>query len=119
MHDPDLTRSVIDEISAGTGGSPRLLRRLTGPSSANVPDVYYSYDLADSPVTKAALEDYVRPGAPASVAKATDRLVAREYEVLDLRGDVVRGHKARASLRKAKSAPVEEQMPEDDGFELV
>lgn len=118
MHDPDLTRSLIDELAAnGNGGPVQLRRRLTAANSA--PDVYYSFDLVDSPATKAALEDYVRPGSGTKTAAAvTDRLVAREYEVLDLRGDVVRGRKARQSLRRGESA-AEEVPEEDDGFELV
>lgn len=57
------------------------------------------------------LETFVK-----SDERATERLVAKEYQVLDMSGEVLTGRKARGHLRRSPSTQFTE---EDDGFELV
>lgn len=76
----------------------------------------YNFDTAGSPATRLSLDVYVR-----SNPRAMEKLVEKEYEVLDVNGDALKGKKARQHLRqKAASDPgVEKSTLEEDGFELV
>ncbi|KAF7520293.1 hypothetical protein G7054_g12811 [Neopestalotiopsis clavispora] len=53
--------------------------------------------------------------------KETEKLVEKEYEILDNNGDALKGRKARRNLRRGGSAPLAEEpaVVEEDGFELV
>jgi len=53
-----------------------------------------------------------------ATSRDTERLVEREYEVLDATGQSLHGRKAREDLRKAASTEYG-LMSSDDGFELV
>lgn len=94
--------------------------------SGSADDVLYSFDRNDSPgLQPVTLDVFVRHGA-----RATEKIVEREYEVLDANGDALTGRKARRSvLRKAASTGGSEAKTtakkevetvlEDEGFELV
>ncbi len=52
--------------------------------------------------------------------RETGKLVEKEYEILDGNGDALKGRKARQTLRKAATQPIEVvDETEDDDFELV
>ncbi len=76
----------------------------------------YSFDRADSPAHVLTLDVFVKPNK-----RATEKLVEKEYEILDGNGEPLRGKKARQSLRKAVTGPIEEvdEHENDDGFELI
>lgn len=105
----EVSRSNIDYLP-----SPRDSRLSASKSDG----VLYSFDATESPAPVLSLEVFVKPNT-----KETEKLVEKEYEILDVNGDVVKGKKARRHLRKAASASpegkVEEKLVEVDGFELV
>ncbi|KAK4150944.1 hypothetical protein C8A00DRAFT_36443 [Chaetomidium leptoderma] len=83
----------------------------------------YSFDRTDSPGRPLTLEVFVKSG---TAGRETEKLVEREYEVLDGNGEAVRGRRARAVLRRGGSKERGEVQGgggeggrEEDGFELV
>jgi len=107
----DTSRSVVD------------LRDLS-PSSRRKQSLsdgfLYSYDRADSPAHVLSLDVFVKPPN----VREMEKLVEREYEILDANGDALKGRKARQTLRQTASGPVEKSatapaMLDDDDFELV
>lgn len=97
----------------------------TGPAADADAGVLYSFDRADTPGRPLTLEVFVKNTA----GRDTERLVEREYEVLDGNGDAVRGRRARAVLRRDATGgggggeggggEVEEMKEVEGGFELV
>ncbi|KAK4126289.1 hypothetical protein N657DRAFT_643073 [Parathielavia appendiculata] len=89
----------------------------------------YSFDRTDSPGGPLTLEVFVKPGVGHGKGDQTEKLVEREYEVLDGNGEAVKGRKARAVLRRGGTGSVEpsagtgmgveEAGEEDEGFELL
>lgn len=81
-------------------------------------NVLYSFDRADSPGRPLTLEVFVK-----KTGRDTEKLVEKEYEVLDVNGDALKGRKARRNLRGgAKSSAKltdKEAEVDEDGFELV
>lgn len=75
----------------------------------------YSFDRTESPGRPQSLAVYVRP----ATERDTERLVQREYEVLDTLGQPLRGKKAKMSLRKQDSTAETIYTTEDEGFELI
>lgn len=103
--------------------SPDLL----SPPGVPPPDagVLYSFDRADTPGRPLTLDVFVKKTGG---AKETEKLVEREYEVLDENGEAVRGRKAKAVLRKKGSSSGataggkdgdQEGREVEDGFELI
>ncbi|KAL2126223.1 hypothetical protein VTI74DRAFT_7098 [Chaetomium olivicolor] len=96
--------------SAGSTGDPFL----------------YSFDRTDTPGGPLTLEVFVKKGKGRKGGE-TERLVEREYEVVDGdTGEAVRGRRARALLRREGSKETQEepegggeQEGEDEGFELI
>jgi hypothetical protein len=78
--------------------------------------VVYSFDSTQSPNRPMALDLFVK-----ATGRETEKLVEREYEVVDEHGDAVKGRKARKTLRNAsgQAAPETDMVEEDDGFELI
>jgi hypothetical protein len=119
---------ALSEIQAGDHGdaspasSPSLSRTLSASIAADA-GVLYSFDRTDSPGAPLTLEVFVKK----TTWRETEKLVEREYEVLDGNGDALRGRRARALLRRGgttgeggkEPGGAEEQGVEDDGFELV
>lgn len=93
---------------------------LPSPSWVEVPTaadhILYSFDRKDTPDSRPlTLDVFVKePDA----AKETEKLVAKEYEVLDGNGESVKGKKAKRVLNTGKT-DLDEHAAEDDGFELV
>jgi hypothetical protein len=89
-----------------------------GPATEAPGDYCYSFDHAISPAASLPLAAFVKQDA-----RGTEKLVEKEYEILDANGEAVRGKKARRTLRQASSAsPETRPQPvtiEDDDFELV
>ncbi|KAK8119050.1 uncharacterized protein PG998_003676 [Apiospora kogelbergensis] len=112
LNDASLTRSIIDLLPSPTGRD--------GPKTAtNTADPFlYSFDRVDSPGQKLSLDVFVK-----SDVKATEKLVEREYEVLDNDGQTLTGRKARRNLRgpspRQRASEPTVQDVDDDGFELV
>ncbi|KAL2189587.1 hypothetical protein L209DRAFT_749424 [Thermothelomyces heterothallicus CBS 203.75] len=89
--------------------------------------VLYSFDRADTPGRPLTLDVFVKNTS----GKETEKLVEREYEVLDGNGEAVKGRKARAVLRKSGSSGTaagagegrkdgeQEGTEVEDGFELI
>jgi len=86
----------------------------TGPAE----DFLYSFDSPNSPLPTLPLGVFVKPDV-----RGTEKLVEKEYEILDANGNAVRGKKARRALRQAASASPEARPQaagvEEDEFELV
>ncbi|KAH8158640.1 hypothetical protein CIB48_g9605 [Xylaria polymorpha] len=79
-------------------------------------DFLYSFDKTESPGKPLPLEVFIKTST-----KATEKLVEKEYEILDYNGDTVKGRKALKDVHRGKVAlPAEEpKLLEDEGFELV
>ncbi|KAK4236369.1 hypothetical protein C8A03DRAFT_16983 [Achaetomium macrosporum] len=113
---------AADHGDASPGSTPSLARTLSASAAADA-GVLYSFDRTDSPGAPLTLEVFVKK----TTWRETEKLVEREYEVLDGNGESLRGRRATALLRKGgttgeggkESGGDEEQGVEDDGFELV
>lgn len=112
------------DASSSALSSPSLSRTLAVSATAADPFVY-SFDRTDSPGRPLTLEVFVKK----TTGRETEKLVEREYEVLDANGQAVRGRRARAVLRRGgtessgdgngKGEEEEQWGKEEDGFELV
>jgi len=110
LNDPSLTRSIIDMLPSPTAQNEAKTR-------TNAADqILYSFDRVDSPGQPLSLDVFVK-----SDVKGTEKLVEREYEVLDINGDALKGRKARRTLRhpSPKQRASESAVEDVDGFELV
>lgn len=90
----------------------------TIPTLAPQDDVLYSFDRHDSPDRPVTLEVFVKAR---NTQKETEKLVEKEYEVVDGNGEAVKGRKAKKVLRSGTSERREENEPVvvEGGFELV
>jgi len=79
--------------------------------SVTIDKVLYSFDNKDSPQRTMTLDVFVKT----PTARETERLVAKEYEILDANGEAVKGQRARRILRHEDEAFDDADM----GFELV
>jgi hypothetical protein len=113
------TSSPVDLSRSGSGMFPGAATTVP-PADA---DVLYSFDRTDTPGRPLTLEVFVKNTS----GRDTEKLVEREYEVLDGNGDAVRGRRARAVLRRGGSkerdaaggGEVEEMREVEGGFELI
>jgi hypothetical protein len=113
ISDAGNSRSIGD---LGALSPTSLARQLSLNSAA---DALYSFDRSDTPGRPLALDIFVK-----TTGRETEKLVQKEYEILDANGDAIKGRKARRLLRKTASdvAPATEDddsVEEDEGFELV
>lgn len=104
----EASRSVLDYLP----GSPR--QQVPNPMD----NVLYSFDRVDSPGRPLTLEVFVK-----TTGREMEKFVEKEYEVIDANGDMLKGRRARRSLRRGaaaggKSADDEFEVDED-GFELL
>lgn len=108
LDDSTMSRSLLDMLpSAG------MIR----PQPTATPDRFlYSFDATDTPGKPLSLDIFVKPNT-----KETEKLVEKEYEIVDSNGDELKGRKARLrNLRRPNQGGVAEpDVVEDDGFELV
>jgi hypothetical protein len=109
----NLRSSVGDLLSPSTSTPPGRTRR------SSVSDNFlYSFDRIDSPGQPVALEYFVK-----TTGRETEKLVEKEYEVLDSQGEALKGRKARRILRQKAATDIDaahhEFEEDDDGFELV
>ena len=116
------SRSEINDAPQGAGldlveSCPLSISGPTWPNYDHLEAVYNSIDTG-MPERQLPLEVYVRPDA-----RATEKFVEKEYEVLDWNGEAVKGKKARRALRVGREGSgaheEEEEIREEDGFELV
>ena len=79
-------------------------------------NVLYSFDRADTPGRPLTLDVFVK-----TTGRETERLVEREYEVLDENGQSLKGRNARRVLRRGGTSDgdIDKGGLEDDGFELI
>lgn len=82
-------------------------------------NILYSFDRTDTPGRPLTLDIFVK-----STGRETERLVEKEYEVIDANGEPLNGKKARRILRKTATDPgtalgSPDDIVEDEGFELV
>jgi hypothetical protein len=79
-------------------------------------DFMYSFDQMEGPGKPLSLDVFVKTNT-----KATEKLVEKEYEILDYNGDAVKGRKALKDVHRGKMVPPAEEaeLVEDEGFELV
>jgi hypothetical protein len=109
----DTTRSISDLLPVAMGRA-----RETSTSD----NVIYSFDRETTPGKPLALDMFVK-----TTGRETERFVEKEYEILDVNGEALRGRKARRNLRKATSeSPImgadraaDQAVGEDDDFELL
>ncbi|KAF9869227.1 hypothetical protein CkaCkLH20_13298 [Colletotrichum karsti] len=99
IKDP-LSQSLMDLVPSEDGWRKSL---------AASEDWKYSFDSTVSPNRPLTLDVFVKTSG-----RETERMVEKEYEILNENGQVLKGRKARQSLRQ-EHAPV----AEDDGFQLV
>ncbi|KAK4100879.1 hypothetical protein N658DRAFT_507543 [Parathielavia hyrcaniae] len=113
--------------SSSSSSSSSMMTASNTAVAAGDPFVY-SFDRTDSPGGPLTLEVFVKPGGGGlggGRGDQTEKLVEREYEVLDGNGEAVRGRKARAVLRRCgtgtsgRGGEGEEGGEEDEGFELL
>lgn len=74
----------------------------------------YSFDRSDTPGRPLSLDVFIK----APTARDTEKLVEKEYEVVDENGQALKGREAKRNLRKSGSHLAAEKAA-DDGFELV
>ncbi|KAK4181850.1 hypothetical protein QBC36DRAFT_563 [Triangularia setosa] len=88
------------------------------PSFAPQDDFLYSFDRQDSPDRPVTLEVFVKAR---NTQKETEKLVEKEYEVVDGNGEAVKGRKAKKVLKSGTSERKEENEPVvvEGGFELI
>jgi hypothetical protein len=105
MNDPAISRSLIDLLPSPT------MRRNSATDG-----FLYSFDRSDSPGRPLTLDVFVKTNP-----KETEKLVEKEYEILDNNGDALKGRKARRNLRRPNQPQTADEpaVIEDDGFELV
>ncbi|KAK7956744.1 uncharacterized protein PG986_005966 [Apiospora aurea] len=110
LNDPSsLTRSLIDTLPSSDQAEKK---------TSMADQVLYSFDRVDSPGKPLSLDVFVK-----SDAKGTEKLVEREYEVLDINGDALKGRKARRILRhpspKQHATSTDFDAEDVDGFQLI
>ncbi|KAH8681603.1 hypothetical protein BX600DRAFT_429524 [Xylariales sp. PMI_506] len=107
LQDPAISRSLIDLLP-----QPNDAHRSPGVTDGFL----YSFDHNNSPGKPLALDAFIK-----SNPRETEKLVEKEYEILDSNGDALKGRKARQNLRRQspRTMPEEPATVEDDGFELV
>ncbi|CCF45224.1 hypothetical protein CH063_03545 [Colletotrichum higginsianum] len=98
IKDP-LSRSVM-EMAPSQEGWKNL------PASE---DWKYSFDRIESPNRPLTLDVFIK-----TTGRETERMVEKEYEILNENGQILKGRKARQSLRQDGL-----RIAEDDGFQLV
>ncbi|OLN95646.1 hypothetical protein CCHL11_04821 [Colletotrichum chlorophyti] len=98
IKDP-LSQSLVDLVPVPGG------RRNQGVSE----DWMYSFDKNESPGRPLTLDVFVKTNG-----RDTERMVEKEYEILNENGQVLKGRKARQNLRHEQLG-----VAEDDGFQLV
>lgn len=107
MRDPHAASRSLDDLL------PLSASAATRVADALESHILYSFDRAETtPGRPLALDVFVTAGA-----RDTERLVEKEYEVLDANGEALRGRKARRNLRQAAAA--QHAVMEDEEFELV
>jgi hypothetical protein len=104
LDDAATSRSLVDMLP-----SPDSRRRLTVSD-----DYLYSFDRTQSPGKPLSLDIFVKTNP-----RLTEKLVEKEYEILDTNGDALTGRKARRNLRRQPQPFAEPETVEDDGFELI
>lgn len=72
-------------------------------------DWKYSFDKMESPNRPLTLDVFVK-----TTGRETERMVEKEYEILNENGQVLKGRKARQNLRQEHM-----RVAEDEGFQLV
>ncbi|KAK5651540.1 hypothetical protein OQA88_11905 [Cercophora sp. LCS_1] len=90
--------------------TPGVIRRMS--TSDNF---LYSFDRSDTPGKPLTLEVFVKT----PTARETEKFIAKEYEILDGNGEALKGRRARRNLRAGGSSAGEDEIVEDEGFELV
>ncbi|KAI1360849.1 hypothetical protein F5Y08DRAFT_37952 [Xylaria arbuscula] len=112
--------NILVELHDSSNLSRSLQDLLPSPSAQrrqSVSDNFlYSFDKKESPGQPLSLDVFVKTNT-----KATEKLVEKEYEVLDYKGNAVKGRRALKDLHRGKAAPQvpEPELVEDEGFELV
>lgn len=108
LDDSAMTRSLLDMLPSAT---------MVRPQPTATPDRFlYSFDATDTPGKPLSLDIFVKPNT-----KETEKLVEKEYEIVDANGDELKGRKARLrNLRRPNQGGAPEpDAIEDEGFELV
>lgn len=72
---------------------------------------FYSFDAAASPLRPVPLEVFMK-----TTGRETEKLVEKEYEILDDKGDIIKGRMARRTLRRSEKAADDDGL---GGYEFV
>jgi len=111
---------VHEELEAAGRSDARWGEEMTAaqnptPGLAVVEDPFlYSFDTSVTPGAPLSLDVFVK----APTGRDTERLVEKEYEVVDENGRELKGREAKRNLRK-RSSGLEADKEVDDGFQLV
>jgi hypothetical protein len=109
IHEELLEASRTDPRAAPVPASPGA-----GAAAAVNDPFLYSFDRSVTPGRPLTLDVFVK----APTARDTERLVEKEYEVVDENGQALKGREAKRNLRKSSSNLGAEKSV-DDGFELI
>lgn len=112
--------SAQEEIDAASHSVLDYLPSPVRRQSSTADNILYSFDRTESPGRPLTLDIFVK-----STGRDTEKLVEKEYEILDTNGDALKGRKARRTLRHGAGAATgtkptdDEPEVDEDGFELV
>lgn len=119
MADAPQSSADLNHMMGSSTHSFHKARGPLSPDNSTAAGFLYSFDNTDSPPPVLTLDVFVKPNV-----RATEKMLEREYEILDTNGHAVKGRKARQMLRRAAAAdkataiPLDEVL-EDEGFQLV
>ena len=106
---------IHEELEASRSSSGDALGSDLLPSPGPASDPFlYSFDRSTTPGRPLTLDVFVK----APTARDTEKLVEKEYEVVDENGRALKGRDAKRNLRQSGSGLAAERSV-DDGFELV
>lgn len=95
-----LTTTTTTTSATATATATTATETTAATETDETGTVYYSFDHAESPGHRPlTLGAFVK-----TTGRETEKLVEREYEVLDCNGEALRGRKARRVLRKEESS---------------
>lgn len=115
---PGLVRSKMsigEELDAATRADIPAVAGPISPAAGQQDPFLYSFDRSVTPGRPLTLDVFVK----APTQRDTEKLVEREYEVVDENGRALKGQQARRNLRKSASDLKAGSAVADDGFELL
>lgn len=114
-HQSRLHTAVWSKLEASDADTAIDLSPRGSETMGNLDEVYYSFDADVSPASSLGLDSLVDKAVTEHTAKAIDKLVKDEYEVLDSEGEKIKSNKR----HKKKGGNPALNMDTVDNFEDV